>query len=377
MGVGFLKRSTKRSATTVADEYRLDGYPPPYPDGWYRLMCSDSLRRGQARYLECLGRALVLWRREDADDVFAMTAFCPHLGANLAAGRVCADRIECPFHGWQFTGDGRAVSVPYSAHVPSGAAAETFPVEEVHGHIFMYHRIGGPSRRADEEVPFGVPRVAEFDDGRFVDRGHYDAGRTRTHIIEMIENAADTAHFGHLHRGLCVPWTKVPVPGVDLEHRADLRIDDAVGTHTIALDVESVVKVLDRRLERTRAQARATFTGPGSIINFRIAVPDAGEIEIVQTQLPVAPFEQQVDFHWYAERKIPRLVVWWVVGNWVSQWRHDVGIWESKAFRSAPVLCRDDGPVMRVRRWYAQFFPETTACQNHPQTASFVKSPEQ
>lgn len=43
-------------------------------------------------------------------------AYCPHLGANLAAGgRVLGDCIECPFHGWQFQGsDGKCVRIPYA-----------------------------------------------------------------------------------------------------------------------------------------------------------------------------------------------------------------------------------------------------------------------
>ena len=34
----------------------------------------------------------------------------------------------------------------------------------------------------------------------------------------------------------------------------------------------------------------------------------------------------------------------------------DVAIWEHKVYRDAPVLCDADGPIMQLRRWYAQFF---------------------
>ena len=148
--MGLLTRRSKRREPQNSDALRLASYPPPYPDGWYRLLSSTSLRRGQARYLECLGRALVVWRSEDADDVFAMAAFCPHLGANLVLGRVCKDRIECRFHGWQFTGDGRAASVPYSDTLPTHVATESFPVQEVHGQIFLYHRGGGGDNRPEK-----------------------------------------------------------------------------------------------------------------------------------------------------------------------------------------------------------------------------------
>ena len=364
--MGFLTRRSKHREPQNSDALRLAGYPPPYPDGWYRLLSSTSLRRGQARYLECLGRALVVWRSEDADDVFAMAAFCPHLGANLGLGRVCRDRIECRFHGWQFTGDGRAASVPYSDTVPTRVATESFPVQEVHGQIFLYHRGGGARQQAGEEVPYPVPRIREVDEGTFAFRGQYNAGRIRAHVIELIENAADPAHFGCLHNRMTVPWTSIPVPGVDLEHTARLDFDDGRESHRVLVFIETALKVFGRLVERTRARTLVTFTGAGSILNLRIAIPGAGEVEIVQTQLPIAPLEQQVDFRWFADRKVPRPLVWYAVGNWISQWRHDVRIWEHKAFMSSPTLCRDDGPVMRLRRWYRQFFPDWQTSRRSP-----------
>jgi len=361
-GTGGRRASRRpgRRDSPFLDDLRLASYPPPYPDGWYRLASSKSLRRGRARYLECLGRALVVWRTTDADDVFAMSAFCPHLGANLADGRVCGDRIECPFHAWQFTGDGRVASVPYSSTPPTRAVAESFPVEEVHGSIFMYHRDSQTRQQADDAVPHGVPRVPEIDDGRLVLRGRYNAGRTRTHMIELIENASDTAHFRYLHSRMNIPWTLIPVPGVGLEHTARLDLDDDRESCRPQLDIETVLKVRGRPIERTRASTRVTFTGAGSILNFRLKIPDAGEIEIIQTQLPVAPLEQQVDFCWFADPKMPRAVVWYAVGNWISQWRNDVRIWEAKIFRQSPTLCRDDGPVMCLRRRWAQYYPDWT-----------------
>lgn len=252
--MGLPNRRSKRSGRRHSDELRLASYPPPYPDGWYRLFGSRSLRRGQVRYLECLGRALVVWRGEDADDVFAMAAHCPHLGANLARGRVRKNRIECPFHAWQFTGDGRAASVPYSDTVPTRVATESFPVQEVHGQIFMYHRGGGAGQRAGEEVPYPVPRISEVDDGTFAFRGHYNAGRIHAHMIELLENAADPAHFGYLHNRMNFPWTQIPVPGVEIDYTALLDFDDDREPHRIPLLIESVLKVFGRRIERSRAK---------------------------------------------------------------------------------------------------------------------------
>ncbi|MDE0700773.1 MAG: Rieske 2Fe-2S domain-containing protein [Acidimicrobiaceae bacterium] len=360
MRIAFRRHASNGRESQFFDDLRLASYPHPYPDGWYRLCDSKSLRRGQARYLECLGRALVIWRGQDSGEVFAMQAFCPHLGANLSHGRVCEDRIECPFHAWQFTGDGRAARVPYTNTVPKRVTAESFPVEEVHGQIFMFHCGTATRQQAGEKVPYPVPRVSEIDDGSFVFRGHYDAGCVHTHVIELLENAADYAHFGRLHGRMDVPRTQFPIPGVELEHTVRLGLDDDREAHKLPLHVQTALKVFGRRIERSRANAVVTFTGAGSIANFRITIPDVGEVEIIQTQLPIAPFRQQVDFRWFADRKVPRLVVRYVVENWISQWRKDRAVWQAKIFRESPTLCQDDGPVMPLRRWYSQFFPDST-----------------
>ena len=61
------------------------------------------------------GLTLAVFRDEN-DEVHALDAYCPHLGANLAVGgQVKGDCLECPFHGWQFRGsDGKCTHIPYS-----------------------------------------------------------------------------------------------------------------------------------------------------------------------------------------------------------------------------------------------------------------------
>ena len=39
---------------------------------------------------------------------------CPHRGAKLADGRVKGKNIQCPYHGWEFGGDGKLKKVPSS-----------------------------------------------------------------------------------------------------------------------------------------------------------------------------------------------------------------------------------------------------------------------
>lgn len=49
--------------------------------------------------------------------VRVLDAYCPHLGADMAAGGrvVNEDCLQCPFHGWTFSGStGKCVDIPYT-----------------------------------------------------------------------------------------------------------------------------------------------------------------------------------------------------------------------------------------------------------------------
>ena len=343
-------RRKRSGASAVSDAPRQASYPHPYPEGWYRLSDSASLRPGDLRYIECLGQQLVLWRSEDAEP-HVMSAFCPHLGANLSLGQVRGDCIECPFHRWQFDGDGRAAHVPYSDHIPAGVLTAPFPVQEMHGQVFMYHGCGNSA-----PPPYPVPDIPEVDAGTFDFRGAYDAGRVGMHILEFAENSVDRAHFQPVHGRMRVPWTRLVVPGVSIEHKADWCVDPEIPWKMYFFD-NANLRIFGRLIAGAGATARISFFGPGGVVKFRFAIPGRGDIEMYQTHLPIRPLEQQVDFRWFADRRLPRWLVWYVVGNWVSQWARDIEIWENKIYREHPRLCRDDGPVFRLREWYRQFLP--------------------
>jgi cholesterol 7-desaturase len=341
-----------------SDAMRERTYPPPFPDGWYRVALSDSLRRGDIRYLEALGQQMVIYRSDVGDQVHAMAAFCPHLGANLAGGCVKAGNLQCPFHGWQLAGDGAVAKVPYAKRLPVRARQPTWPVREQYGQIFVYHR-GAVGADTSAAPAYEMPRCEDIDDGRLVYRGKHSAGSVHMHLLEFAENSVDFAHFGPLHGKMFVPWTRFVVPGIDVEHDAawELSTDPAL-KHLAYFKNNAILKVLGRYVERTRASALITFYGPAGVVTFRFTIPGMGEILMFQTHLPVAPLEQKVDFHWFAEPSIPRPLVSYVVGNWVSQWRNDVEIWENKIHRERPLLVQEDGPILRLRRWFSQFYPD-------------------
>lgn len=75
------------------------------------------------------GQELVVFRGQDGR-VGALDARCPHLGSNLAGGRVVRDTIECPYHRFRFDRDGvcRTQAIRNRAYA----------VEERFGAIFVF-----------------------------------------------------------------------------------------------------------------------------------------------------------------------------------------------------------------------------------------------
>ncbi|MCH9683021.1 MAG: Rieske 2Fe-2S domain-containing protein [Deltaproteobacteria bacterium] len=347
--------ATPRPSTRMREQT----YPPPFPSAWYRVAGSHELRRGGIVYRECLGTQLVLYRSDRDDQVHAMGAFCPHMGANLSHGRVVNGQLECPFHRWQLAPDGRVATIPYADRVPSKPCQPTWTVHENYGQIFVYHDAGGGARVAPPPPPYDFPAIDDIDSGRMVPRGRHDAGRVHMHLLEFAENSVDFQHFSPLHGQMLVPWTNIRVPFVQIRHEADWSSDPEQG-HLAYFHNKAILEVFGRAIERTKARAKITFYGPASVVTFRIMVPDAGEILMFQTHLPVAPLEQQVDFQWFADKATPRWLVWYVVGNWISQWRNDIAIWENKIHLRKPLLVPGDGPIHKLRRWFGQFYPEET-----------------
>jgi hypothetical protein len=75
------------------------------------------------------------------------------------------------------------------------------------------------------------------------------------------------------------------------------------------------------------ANADITFVGPAGVVYFRFDVPDLGSVLLFQTHTPLTPMLLQTQFRYYADAHIPRLLVSYIVGNWVSQWANDLMVY--------------------------------------------------
>ena len=87
-----------------------------------------------------LGQDFVLFRDSDGN-AHCLSNTCIHRGAALADGVVSGDCLQCPYHGWQFNGDGKCTRIPslgLDAKIPPRARVDSYPTDERYGLIFAF-----------------------------------------------------------------------------------------------------------------------------------------------------------------------------------------------------------------------------------------------
>mmetsp|Transcript_51610 Transcript_51610/g.70331 ORF Transcript_51610/g.70331 Transcript_51610/m.70331 type:complete len:166 (-) Transcript_51610:254-751(-) len=157
---------------------------------------------------------------------------------------------------------------------------------------------------------------------------------------------------------MMVPFTDWTIPGLTVNHRPTWRAGSLASDKHLSWFTDGAdLSWLGTPIPESGAEATITFIGPASIVSFKFETK-LGNIILFQTHTPVKALRQTVQFHWFADRSMPRLLVWYVVGNWLAQWRNDLSVWENKKFAAKPCLVKGDGPMMSQRRWYKQFYPK-------------------
>jgi nitrite reductase/ring-hydroxylating ferredoxin subunit len=172
---------------------------PRFPVSWYLFGASRELRRPVSRDL--LGRRLVAFRTSEGKPV-VLDARCSHLGCDLGKGQVRGERIQCPFHQWEYGADGRCEHIPAASSPPAWARQTAYACVERHGYLFFFN---------GSEPLFPLP----FFDGEspedFVAAQPF--GTTLACPWYMIgSNAFDLQHFKAAHERRLVGEPRVDCP---------------------------------------------------------------------------------------------------------------------------------------------------------------------
>ncbi len=125
---------------------RIAGLAVPQAEGadhrfsqtWFPVCLSGNAKTGIVNGFDFLGGRVIVIR--DADGrAQVLSAYCPHLGADLCTGEMVEGSVRCPFHFWRYGPDGRCVATGSGDPVPPTAKLFAFPTEEKFGCIFAFN----------------------------------------------------------------------------------------------------------------------------------------------------------------------------------------------------------------------------------------------
>mgnify|MGYP000907486351 CR=1 FL=1 len=157
---------------------------------WYAVLNSNEVEKGSVKAFKRMGESLVFWR-DLVGNIFCFEDRCPHRGVALSKGKIVDGNLQCPFHGFQFDGDGECCLVPANgrnAPKPKQIKAKRYPTFEVDGFIFIYWGETG----SDAGQPQFFDNLMQLSYGTAQDPW-------RSHYSRVIENQLDVAHLPFIH----------------------------------------------------------------------------------------------------------------------------------------------------------------------------------
>lgn len=180
-----------------------------FPLAWYPLAWSTEVTTRPLKR-KIIGRDVVLFR-DSSGKIQCVDAYCTHRGADLSLGTCQGDHLQCPYHGWQFAGDGSCIAIPSQPERPIPAFAHTvgFPVQERAHMIWVYPATHG------EGTPPALRLFPELDDPKFV---LTPFGTTwKAHLTRVVESVLDVAHLAFVHKKTIGRTLRPEIPRVDFE----------------------------------------------------------------------------------------------------------------------------------------------------------------
>ena len=339
-----------RSANVDRGQTRRRIDLPPFPTGWFAIASSSDLAPGDVAPKTFCGHEVVLFRKPSGRPV-VLDAYCPHLGAHLGFGSTVSEEgLRCPFHGWQWSAEGKCVDMPYGGRISPGAKTRSWPVAEQDEVILVWNGSKAPTWQ-----------MPTFSDRKWT------APRTmvrqiRSHPQEILENSVDFAHFRFVHRTHMMKATAAPDqdgPVFDVRVEADPQaVDTSMQLpDDILLDGSAVCHGPGLGF------ASLSMKGMSTGLQRLYATPIDGEtIELrglVTLEVSDDADDQDAFLDLLAEQVI-------------ENWAFDINIWDNKRYQSKPLLNRSERLIPEFRRWYSQFYTPGAYDQTPPPQLSRV-----
>ncbi len=163
------------------------------PNYWYPVEYEKKLKAKGVVEVTFWKQSIVLFRGEDGA-IRAIDNRCAHRQLKLSIGHVDGCNIVCPYHGWQYDGDGRVVKIPhelFGRSMPS-FRVPSYPVKLRYGLIWLFP--GDPELAETRSIP-DIPELEGHDRWGCVPVDF----TWNAHHSMVIDNVSDFTH-AYLHR---------------------------------------------------------------------------------------------------------------------------------------------------------------------------------
>jgi len=208
--------------------------------------------------------------------------------------------------------------------------------------IFVWH---DEMRRSSA---WQVPIVStEMKEWTFVGRTTHEIV---CHIQEIPENGADTAHLDFLHGDFVLDFLSAAKHTWD----ASWIPQPYPEQHIAKIAIDTQVALFGRKLSFSTVKTRITQVGPG-IVQLMFPTP-FGKILLQETITPIHSNVQRACHVLWCEPSVPRVIAKGIMKSTLIQFERDFIVWNSKRWIRAPLAVKEDGPILKYRRWVQQFF---------------------
>ncbi|MGG6238727.1 Rieske 2Fe-2S domain-containing protein [Nodosilinea sp. AN01ver1] len=168
-------------------------------EAWYPVAYLQDLDEARPSRFTLLDRGLVIWWDPNQSIWRVFEDKCPHRLAPLSEGRINEEGLlECPYHGWAFSGSGSCEQIPQAsedvqAQLSNRSCAVSLPTSAKQGLLFVYPgkaenapKVAVPIMDPVEDEPDGWVILNTFRDLP------YDA-------LTLLENVLDASHIPYTH----------------------------------------------------------------------------------------------------------------------------------------------------------------------------------
>jgi len=165
-----------------------------YINFWYPVARSEDVSNDAPLRTRILCHDFVAFR-DTHDDAHVLSDTCIHRGGALGTGKIQGNCVECPYHGWQFDGDGKCRAIPSlgdGEKFPARAKVDSYPVQERYGIVFAFL---GDLPKSKRPPLYEIPEY-DADDWR---ANQLVVFEVNYYYERSVENGLDPAHNEFVH----------------------------------------------------------------------------------------------------------------------------------------------------------------------------------